>query len=111
MSGAAAPSFADFMVAFMTYFLLCYQFIPISLYVSLATVQMITRYFVVQDVCCYDEEADEPCQVPEPEPQPEPELEPEPEPEPWPETLARNPGPKPWPEPEPRPEPEPEPEP
>jgi P-type E1-E2 ATPase len=24
---------------------------------------MITRYFVVQDVCCYDEEADEPCQV------------------------------------------------
>ena len=63
VSGAAGPSVADFMVAFMTYFLLCYQFIPISLYVSLATVQMITRYFVVQDVCCYDAEADEPCQV------------------------------------------------
>ncbi len=109
MSGAAAPSFADFMVAFMTYFLLCYQFIPISLYVSLATVQMITRYFVVQDVCCYDEQADEPCQVPSPSPRPSPS--PNPGPKPWPETLARNPGPKPWPEPEPRPEPEPEPEP
>ena len=61
--GAAAPTFVDFMIAFMTYFLLCYQFIPISLYVSLAFVQMLTRLFVVQDLSLYDAEADEPCQV------------------------------------------------
>ena len=56
-------SFLNFLTITMTYFLLCYQFIPISLYVTLSMVQMITRGFVVQDLTMYDEEADEPAQV------------------------------------------------
>ena len=45
------------------YFLICYQFVPISLYVSMMFYQTICRAFVIADVQLYDSAQDEPCQV------------------------------------------------
>lgn len=39
------------------------QFVPISLYVSMMFYQTICRYFLLNELECYDAEQDEPCQV------------------------------------------------
>ena len=45
------------------FFLLSYQFIPVSLYVSMSMVCSFNSYFVTNDLRLYDEEQDEPCRV------------------------------------------------
>jgi len=45
------------------FFLLTYQFIPVSLYVSISMVSSINAYFVGQDLQLYDAGEDEPCVV------------------------------------------------
>jgi magnesium-transporting ATPase (P-type) len=48
---------------FFTFFLLNYQFIPVSLYVSMAGVYTLQAFFMSNDVQMYDDENDEPMQV------------------------------------------------
>ena len=45
------------------FFLLSYQFIPVSLYVSISMVSSINAYFVRQDLALHDESQDAPCVV------------------------------------------------
>ena len=54
------------------YFLICYQFVPISLYVSMMMYQTIYKQFIVAELEMYDRHLDEPCQVPSPYPDPNP---------------------------------------
>ena len=49
--------------AWGTYFLLLYQFIPVSLYVSMNMIWTISRYFMQKDLEMYDGAQDEPCRV------------------------------------------------
>ena len=61
--GVRGSNAYEFVVALGSFFLLNYQFIPVSLYVSISMVNTINATFVRQDVEMYDEAADEPCQV------------------------------------------------
>ena len=61
--GVRGSNAYEFVVALGSFFLLNYQFIPVSLYVSISMVNTINATFVRQDVQMYDEAADEPCQV------------------------------------------------
>ena len=45
------------------FFLICYQFVPISLYVSMMMFQTLSRQFVIAEMEMYDANLDEPCQV------------------------------------------------
>ena len=61
--GVRGSNAYEFVVALGSFFLLNYQFIPVSLYVSISMVNTINATFVRSDVQMYDEAADEPCQV------------------------------------------------
>lgn len=53
----------DFLLMFLRYFLLSYQFIPVSLYVTMAAVKYAQSYFIGRDVEMYHEETDTPALV------------------------------------------------
>ena len=57
--GVRGSNAYEFVVALGSFFLLNYQFIPVSLYVSISMVNTINATFVRQDVQMYDEAADE----------------------------------------------------
>ena len=57
--GVRGSNAYEFVVALGSFFLLNYQFIPVSLYVSISMVNTINATFVRQDVEMYDEAADE----------------------------------------------------
>ena len=40
-----------------------YQFVPVSLYVSMNVIYISSKFFVLQDLQLYDETQDEPCQA------------------------------------------------
>ena len=54
---------ASFFLMTARFFLICYQFVPISLYVSMMFYQTACRYFLLNELEAYDAEQDEPCQV------------------------------------------------
>ena len=54
---------SGFFLQVARFFLICYQFVPISLYVSMMFYQTFCRYFLVNDLEAYDAAGDEPCQV------------------------------------------------
>mmetsp|Transcript_11735 Transcript_11735/g.26427 ORF Transcript_11735/g.26427 Transcript_11735/m.26427 type:complete len:1004 (+) Transcript_11735:1-3012(+) len=64
-AGGAGPenSFAGWLKMTLRFFLLEYQFVPVSLYVSMNIIYVCSRAFLLQDLELYDEAQDEPCQV------------------------------------------------
>ena len=56
-------SFSGWLQMTFRFFLLEYQFVPVSLYVSMNVVYISVKFFVLNDVGLYDESQDEPCQV------------------------------------------------
>ena len=59
----ADGAFFKFVKMTARYFLICYQFVPISLYVSMMFFQTLCRVFVASEIEMYDASQDEPCQV------------------------------------------------
>ena len=57
------PTSTSFVKMTARYFLICYQFVPISLYVSMMFFQTLCRVFVASEIEWYDASQDEPCQV------------------------------------------------
>jgi magnesium-transporting ATPase (P-type) len=57
------PGLLVFIKMTARFFLICYQFVPISLYVSMMFFQTLCRVFLANEIECYDASQDEPCQV------------------------------------------------
>ena len=55
--------FWNFWLSFFRFFLLCYQFIPVSLYVTMSVVYGIQSLLMENDLKLYDEVNDEPMRV------------------------------------------------
>lgn len=53
----------DWVLMIFTYFLLMTSKIPISFYVTRNIINLVSRYFMVNDLDMYDEVNDEPCQA------------------------------------------------
>ena len=53
----------SFWLSFFRFFLLCYQFIPVSLYVTMSVVYNIQSMIMENDLQMYDEVNDEPVRV------------------------------------------------
>jgi phospholipid-transporting ATPase len=62
-SGSVSVVVEDWIVAFFYFFLLMYQFVPISLYVSLTMVKFLQAFFMENDLLMYHEETDTPARV------------------------------------------------
>ena len=56
-------SSVSFWLSFFRFFLLCYQFIPVSLYVTMSVVYGIQSLLMENDLKLYDEVNDEPMRV------------------------------------------------
>lgn len=55
--------FWNFWLSFFRFFLLCYQFIPVSLYVTMSLVYSMQSFVMENDLKLYDEVNDEPMRV------------------------------------------------
>ena len=58
-----APSFAQWLVMALTYFMTTFPFVPVGLYVSANIILALGKYFMQQDAGLYYAETDEPCLV------------------------------------------------
>ena len=62
--GAGSATFGEWIISGGSFFLLIYGLIPISLYVSMGMVRVITKGLICSDISMYDAEGDELCQAP-----------------------------------------------
>ena len=56
MVGTVAPSFTAFLIwlSFFRFFLLCYQFVPVSLYVTMTLVYAMQSFFMQNDLQMFE---------------------------------------------------------